>query len=422
MSLLSRLPVAHRIWRLLPASVRRMAMVHISAMLAPRPDAYPPTTSEGIAICGELSRSTGLGEGARLMHAALERLHIPCWPIDISGTLPGTTEQASPSPNPTPPSSALLMMHVNAPMLPFVFLKLPRSLIPGRRVIANWVWELSIPHPLWRPGVRFVHEIWVPSQFTYESINQIAPGRVRVVPYPLALVPPVPSSRRRADFGLPEAAVVVLTSINLASSFVRKNPLGAIAAFRAAFSNRKDRHMLLKVNNSDNFPDDLEQLRAATAEIPNIQLWTEELSAADNHALTAAADVVLSLHRSEGFGLVPAEAMLLGRAVVATGWSGNMQFMDNDTAALTGYKLVPARDPRRVFEVPGAVWAEPNMADAVTQLRRLADDATARAEIGRRAREAVSARLGGDELVRALRDLGFLVAADPHIDGLAPKF
>ena len=70
---------------------------------------------------------------------------------------------------------------------------------------------------------------------------------------------------------------------------------------------------------------------------------------------------MLSLHRSEGFGLVPAEAMLLGRAVVATGWSGNMDFMDADSAALVGYRLVPARDPRGVFEAPGADWAEPDL-------------------------------------------------------------
>jgi glycosyltransferase involved in cell wall biosynthesis len=138
--------------------------------------------------------------------------------------------------------------------------------------------------------------------------------------------------------------------------------------------------------------------------VANIRLETRTLPTADLHALTASCDIVLSLHRSEGFGLVPAEAMLLGKPVVATGWSGNMAFMDASSAALVGYRLVPAEDPRHVYE--GASWAEPDQADAVAHLRRLADDAGARAALGARAREAAFARLGVDPLAAALRGLG----------------
>jgi len=100
--------------------------------------------------------------------------------------------------------------------------------------------------------------------------------------------------------------------------------------------------------------------------------------------------------------------MLLGKPVIATGWSGNMDFMDNDTGALVGYRLIPARDPRGVFEAPGAVWADPDQADAVAQLRRLADDAAARAALGARAREAATRRLGTESLAAALRSIGLL--------------
>ena len=76
-------------------------------------------------------------------------------------------------------------------------------------------------------------------------------------------------------------------------------------------------------------------------------------------------------------GLVPAEAMLLGKPVIATGWSGNMGYMDAGNAALVGFRLVPAKDPRDVYA--DAVWAEPDLADAIAHLRRLADDPVARA-------------------------------------------
>ena len=126
------------------------------------------------------------------------------------------------------------------------------------------------------------------------------------------------------------------------------------------------------------------------------------MPAADLHALTLACDIVLSLHRSEGFGLVPAEAMLLGVPVVATGWSGNMQYMDAGCAALVPYALVPARDPRGVFEAPGAVWAEPDLGTAAAQLARLAADPAARRTLGLAGQAAARRRLGTEALAAAV--------------------
>lgn len=125
---------------------------------------------------------------------------------------------------------------------------------------------------------------------------------------------------------------------------------------------------------------------------------------ADRHALTAASDIVLSLHRSEGFGLVPAEAMLLGRPVIATGWSGNLAYMDTANAALVGFRLVPTEDARCVYH--DSLWADPDQADAVLHLRRLADDAAARRALGGKARQAAAARLGAEPLAAAIRGIG----------------
>jgi glycosyltransferase involved in cell wall biosynthesis len=243
-------------------------------------------------------------------------------------------------------------------------------------------------------------------------MEPLLPGRVRVVPHPLAISPPVPSRLDRLAFGLPDDAVVVLVSLNLASSLERKNPYAAIAAFREAFGDRADRVLVLKVGNPSHFPSEFAQL-AQAAVAPNIRLETRILPRADNHALIAAADIVLSLHRSEGFGLVPAEAMLLGKPVIATGWSGNTDFMDAENSVLVGYRLVPARDPRGVYQVAGAVWAEPDRADAVAHLRRLADDATARQALGGLARAAAFARLGPNALAEAVRRLGLALPIDP---------
>ncbi|MBV8524229.1 MAG: glycosyltransferase family 4 protein [Acetobacteraceae bacterium] len=377
-------------------------MVRTTAVLAPRPDQPPPPAGGGLVVTGEISRASGLGEVARLMLRGLEALGVPAWQLDI-----GTPVSRGEAPAATRPAPAApLLIHVNAPFLPLALLRLPGGMVRGRRLIGYWAWELPVAPKDWRAGARFVHEAWALSGFTAAALEPLLPGRVRVVTPPFTVAPPVPSRLDRAAFGLPQEAVIVLVSFSLASSFERKNPLGAIRAFRDAFGARADRILVLKVTNPDDFRADYVRLRQAMADAPNIRIETRTLPPADNHALTACADIVLSLHRSEGFGLVAAEAMLLARPVIATAWSGNMDFMNDTSAALVPARLIPAQDPRRVFEAPGAVWAEPDTAMAAAQLRQLADNPDSRIGLGRRGRAYAADRLGLGSLAAAVRALG----------------
>lgn len=381
----------HRLWRGLPRDARRRWLRRGTEWLAPHPDQPAPPARAGIAVAGELDRESGLGEGARLMLHGLAALGVPAWPLRPGG--------------PLPPPGAPLVLHVNAPDLPLALLRLGRAALRGRRIIGLWAWELPTMPESWRAGPAFVHEVWAPSRFTAAALGPLVAGAVRVVPHPVAAHPPEPSRLGRADFGLPEGAVVTLVSFSLASSFERKNPLGAIAAHRRAFGDRADRILLLRVGNPHHFPGDFARLRAA-ADQPNIRIDTRPLPSADNFALMAACDMVLSLHRSEGFGLVPAEAMLLGVPVIATDWSGTADFIDATCAATVPARLVPAYDPRGVFMAPGAVWAEPDLEAAAAHLCRLADDAGARRALGRAGQAAAQARLGTDGLAAAVRSLG----------------
>jgi glycosyltransferase involved in cell wall biosynthesis len=359
-------------------------------------------------VLGETTRASGLGEGARLMHAALGTLGVPAWLIDAAPRLPG---DAAGAPIVMPPAGVPLVLHVNAPMLPAALLRLPRGALRGRRIIGYWAWELPTVPPAWRTGAASVHEIWAPSRFTAAALETLAPGRIRVVPHPVAARPPAPSALTRADFALPDSGFVVLTSFSLASSFARKNPLAAIAAFRAAFGDAADKMMVLKISHAEHWPDDLAALRAAIAGAPNIRLETRLLPEADSHALTRCADAVLSLHRSEGFGLVPAEAMLLGRPVIATDYSGTTDFIDASCGVPIPYTLIPASDPRGVFEAPGAMWAEADIGAAADALRSLATDPARRNMLGEAGCRAAKTRLGAAPLADALRGLGMELPA-----------
>ncbi len=402
---LSPLSLPHRLWRALPAGPRRRALAQATAMLAPRPDRVPPVCRDGMVVAGELSRPSGLGESARLISRALNGMGVPVRGIDVGDGVAFRRGRVE-----LPPPAMPLLLHVNAPMLPLTLLKLPRRLVSGRRVIGYWAWELPTMPPTWQVGLDFVHEIWVLSQFTADAVGQLLPSAsriaLRVVPPPVALDPPVASPLTRADFGLPEGAVVTLVSFSLASSFARKNPLAAIAAHKAAFGDRADRILLVKAGHAGAHAEDFDRLREAARGFGNIRFETRMLESADRHALTACADIVLSLHRSEGLGLVPAEAMLLGVPVVATGWSATAEFMDAQSARMVAFRLIPATDPRGVFEAPGAVWAEADVEDAARHLRELADDADVRRRVGEAGRQMAMARLGDAALREAVRGLG----------------
>ncbi len=387
----------------------------LAALAAPRPGAPPPVAANGIVVAGELSRASGLGESARLMLRGLASLGVPTWPVDIGRYLPAHRDDLQPAaePDDLPPPGAPLVLHVNPPLLPLVLTRLPRILVQDRRLVGYWYWELPIATTEWRLGARFVHEVWAPSRFTADALAPLIDAPIAVVRPPVACDPIAPAPLGRADFDLPNNAVIVLSSFNLASSFVRKNPLGTIDAFRTAFGARSDRMLVLKVGNPDHFPDDFARLTTATAGSANIRLMTDTLPPAALLALTATADIVLSLHRSEGFGLVAAEGMLLGKPVVATDWSATTEFMDPTCAALVGFQLVNAEDARGIYAVSGAEWADADLGHAADWLRRLADDAGLRHTMGEAARGAALERLGTASLAIAVGKLGIRLRQNP---------
>ena len=396
------LSLAHRTWRLLPAGMRRRAMTRVAGLVAPRPPRVPPAISHGVVVAGDVEGANGLAESARLMHDVLAGLGV------ARGLVPLGLPSVVPALRVLPPADAALLAVVNAPFLPVGLARAPRGLLHNRRVIGLFAWELPAVPPDWHEGARFVHEIWAPSRFCAAAFEPLAPGRVRVVPHPLAALPDLPVEGVRADFGLPEDALIVLVVANIASSHVRKNPEAAIRAFRLAFGDRADRHLVLKLAGTDACPEDFQAILREIGAAPNVTVITEVIAEPRLRGLIAASDIVLSLHRAEGFGLVPATAMLLARPVVATGWSGNMDFMDAQSAALVGYRLVAVDDPRGVYAVDGAVWAEPDIADAAAQLQRLAGDKAARTALAIRGREHARQALGAGPVQAALAASGIV--------------
>ena len=262
--------------------------------------------------------------------------------------------------------------------------------------IGYWAWELPNLPPAWVEAIPLFHEIWAPSRFIAEAVERAAGPHgpvVRYVPHPLPQVRDVQPDRAR--YGLGPNVFAFLCMYDVHSSATRKNPMGAVRAFQMAFDPaRRDVRLLVKVVAAAESQSCLDELLNQTQGWPNIQILTDMLTDEDANRLICSADAFVSLHRSEGFGLSIAQAMAMGRPVIVTGWSGNMDFCGRG-AALVGYTLIPATDPHgvyRQYEAPGQVWAEPVLEDAVRAMRSIAadpDEARALGEAGQRHVERV---------------------------------
>ncbi|CAH0198836.1 glycosyltransferase family 4 protein [Roseomonas sp. CECT 9278] len=395
----------HRMWRLLPPRLRREALFTAMEWLAPRPDAAAPPACRPITVAGYFRAPSGLGEGARRLADMLEAAGAPVHRADLTAAL----RQGPPGPAPDAPAGpGTLIAHVNGPMLPWALRALGRDAVRGKRVLAFWNWELPRLPADWTRGYRFAHGILASTSFVAAAVRRPGGPPVEVVHYPVP--DPDPAPMTRAAIGLPEDAMVFLSVFDAASSVERKNPIGAIRAHRAAFGDRADRVLLLKTYNTGMGGAAWRQVVAACDGAPNIRIIDTEMTRREVWGLMRLCDAFVSLHRAEGVGLSLLEAMRLRRPVIATGWSGNMDFMDADSALLVGCRMVPARDDRGTYGAAHADWAEPDAAEAIAALRRLAEDAALRDRLAaaglRRAQGLGMAACGA----AALRAIGLAAA------------
>ena len=367
--------------------------------MLPRPAAgMPPLPGDApLVVAGMFRTGSGVGRAAVSCLEALQREGFRPVAADLSAHFNQADLEVQVPLAPFPKDKrGILVLVVNPPEVPAALKALGLRRWHNWRIIASWVWELPVAPEAWRSAEKFVSEIWVPSCFVADAFAGQFDRPVKIVPHFTALpaLPPPATGD----------TLCILTLADARSSLERKNPLASVRMFKAAFGSDAHAELTIKCRNLDLYPDYAAELVEVIGGDPRIRMLRETLSIEAQADLLQSCDVLLSPHRAEGFGVPLAEAMALGKHVIATGWSGNLDFMDASCAVLLPSKLIPAIDRTGVYApLPGAVWAEPDFEAGIEALRAVAATPERRHAFREAGPAAIAARLGSRAYLEALR-------------------
>lgn len=312
----------------------------------------------GLSIIGYVNSEIGLGETARQMSFACDRARVACSLVDLP--LQDRNHETAFRSLCQPVADRRVSLVISGMDQVHHLLAKMRD---GRLRVAYPFWELPEIPAEFRPGLEKMDELWAPSRFIATCLEGAASKPVRLIRQPVALPIVAPPEKLRGD------KLLFFTFFDFGSYFHRKNPMGTIAAFKAAFHGRKDVELVIKVRGKDK-AGARSQLVNAVGSDARIRLIDATLSRHEMSALMAQADAFVSLHRSEGFGFGAAEALAHGKAVIATDWGGSTDFIQEATGYPIAYKLRPLR-PGEYIHGEGQHWAEPSLDAAVAAMRRV---------------------------------------------------
>jgi glycosyltransferase involved in cell wall biosynthesis len=358
---------------------------------------------EGINLMGLFRSESGLGQACRLLAVAVEKsgvpfdavsYHIDCSKLGESGyenkVVPGGKARFGIN---------VAQMTVDG-LAPFV-LNMGREFWNNRYNIAHFAWELPVIPKRWRKQDSFFDEIWTISSFSAGAIQAAVDRPVYVIPFGITVSPS--RKRGRSYFHLPENTFLFLFMYDVNSVFERKNPMGAVRAFQAAFE--KDERgvgLAIKINDHLGLGTGLAELMAAIDGWENIRVINEVYGKEEVDDLLSVCDALVSLHRAEGYGLSIAEAMLLGKPVVVTGWSGNMEFTNEENACVVGYELVKIGATRFMYD-KWQYWAEPDIKEAALYMKRLREDKTYYKKVADAGKKTIETRQSVERSAREIQ-------------------
>lgn len=378
-----------RVKRAIPSFVRngikRLVLAGAAAKPARASGSIPTVPNidlfvPGITLVGYVSGEFGVAENLRMACSAMEAVKVP---VDIykigTGGVYGDADArydrlvVSESPH------AIQLYCTNADQLGRIQDVLGSEKIRERYKIGYWFWELPNFPKEWMHAFDLVDEVWAPTKFIAETLTKVSPKPVVHMTVPVSFS--IHGHYDRAHFSLPKDRFLFLFSYDFHSFSQRKNPEACIEAFRRAFDAcDKGVGLVIKTVYAEKHQDAYVKLQALALGDERISIVNRVMPRDEMYGLISVCDAFLSLHRAEGFGLGLSEAMLLGKPVIGTGYSGNMDFMNRENSCLVDYKLIPVgQDAYPYWE--RQTWADPDIDQAAGYMRAIYEDRVFREKI-----------------------------------------
>jgi glycosyltransferase involved in cell wall biosynthesis len=278
----------------------------------------------------------------------------------------------------------------------------PADVLGNRYVIGNWYWELPELPDEWLKEFEFTDEVWGASRFICEAVSRKTAAPVVYMPPVVALSESAGLSR--TQLGLPEDRYLFLAMFDTNSVLQRKNPLGVLRAFKTAFPQADNGvALVMKFNNPDYRQPLLQSVREEIAGREDVFLIDRIMPRREVTSLIELCDCFVSLHRAEGFGLGPAEAMSLGKPAIVTNWSGSVDYMTADNSIAIDYALVKLGQDYGPYKAH-QTWAEPDVEQAGYWMKKLAHDPELGQRLGLRARETIESQFSPRVVGALIRD------------------
>jgi glycosyltransferase involved in cell wall biosynthesis len=344
------------------------------------------TISGGVNVYGYAFAESGAGQIVRSVVAALAAEGIPYAVVPFTRTISRQQKEFHDLGTGTAAFDTNLIC-VNADQVPVFFESMRDRLVPGARNIGLWAWEVEdLPAELVR-SERYLDEVWGISAFTAAALARRLTRPVAA--FPLPVVVPRVRRRTRVALGMPEG-FLFLFCFDYDSVFRRKNPLAIVDAFRRAFGDRADVVLYIKTTNAGRHAAEHEELCAAAAGRSNIVIRDGYIASEEYFSMLDACDCYVSLHRAEGFGLTVAEAMALGKPVIATAYSSTLEFTNESNSYLVPAQLIEIGEGSPPYP-PRTRWAEPDAGAAAEQMRRVFERREDADAVGAHARAEIEA-------------------------------
>lgn len=348
----------------------------------------PQTLSWGVTLIGDLNGGSGLAEASRGNLRCMEMAGIPVNAFRMEANELRRVNS----------DKGILFVHTNPDQMFRICQNLPSEQWRGRYVIGEWAWEQETIPKSWIECLPLFDEIWTPSEFTARAIRKTTELPVQVVPH--IVHPRCDDNYNRNSFGLPNDLFLCLIVFDYNSVMERKNPEGAIHAYKLAFRLCKEQvGLVIKARNLT--AQAKHWIESRLQGWPNIFIINQDFSHEQVNSLIRSVDVYISLHRAEGFGLVMAEAMRLGTPVVATNWSGNTEFMNADVACMVDVEMKSLEKDYPPF-LKGSRWADPDIDQAAMFLQKLYEQPEWRSQLSAVAQESIVSELSEERISKLI--------------------